>query len=367
MPALLSPVGRLRLRSDLHILPNDWAEPTRELNKHMSLTIGPVVLSDPVVLAPMSGITDLPFRRLVQRFGVGLTVSEMIASGRIASDTRRTATATAGADDGAPWSIQLAGCEPQAMAEAAKHAVDLGAAIIDINFGCPAKKVTNGQAGSALMRDERHAARLMQATVNAVSVPVTVKMRTGWDERCRNAPALARIAEDCGIGMIAVHGRTRCQFYKGRADWRFIAEVVHAVGVPVVANGDVGTVDDAVAMLRVSGADGAMVGRGALGRPWFPAQVAARLRGACPPPEPDRRQRLAIAIEHYREILRHNGKNLGVRIARKHLSRYLDGIPGAAVARARIVRLDEADAVVRELRALLRDGAHGHGDLARAA
>ena len=315
----------------------------------------------------MSGITDLPFRRLVKRFGVGLTVSEMIASRTMTGGNPRTAVMASRGRDETPFSIQLAGCDPRAMAEAAKRAVDLGAAIVDINFGCPAKKVVNGQAGSALMRDERHAARLMQATVNAVDVPVTVKMRTGWDERRRNAPALARIAEDCGVRMIAVHGRTRCQFYDGRADWRFIAEVVHAVRVPVVANGDVGSIDDAVAMLRVSGAHGAMIGRGAFGRPWFPAQVAARLRGDRPPPDPDRRQRLAVAIGHFRAILDHYGENLGVRIARKHLSRYLDGVPGAAGARARIVRLDDGDAVVRELRALFRDGVHGHGDLARAA
>lgn len=333
----------------------------------MTLAIGPVALSDPVVLAPMSGVTDLPFRRLVRRFGVGLTVSEMIASRAALTANRRTAAMARRDRDEAPFSVQLAGRDPAVMAEAAKLAADGGASIVDINFGCPAKKVTGGHAGSALMRDERRAARLMRATVEAVDVPVTVKMRTGWDEERRNAPVLARIAEDCGVRMVAVHGRTRRQFYEGRADWAFIAEVVQAVRIPVVANGDVTGLDEARAILAASGAAGVMIGRGACGRPWFPAQVAAMLRGAPPVPEPTRPERLSIVLEHYRALVDRYGGKLGPRIARKHISWYLQGMPGGAAARNRIVRLDDSGAALRELTAFFLGDRDGHGERARAA
>lgn len=337
----------------------------------MSLAIGPVVLDDPVILAPMSGVTDLPFRRLVRRFGVGLAVSEMIAGKAAArADRRALAMARAGRDE-APFSVQLAGRDPAAMGEAARRAVDLGASVVDVNFGCPAKKVTGGLAGAALMRDERLAARILRAVAAAVPVPLTVKMRTGWDAASRNAPALARIAADCGAAMIAVHGRTREQFYRGRADWRFIAEVVDAVDVPVVANGDVVRADDAPAILRASGAQGVMIGRGACGRPWLPAQAAARLRGAPAVPDPAPAERLDVLIDHYRALLGHYGRERGVRIARKHTAWGLRGLAGAAALRERAVRLDDADAVLRELRAFRarRAGADGdgRGGLARAA
>jgi tRNA-dihydrouridine synthase B len=314
------------------------------------INIGSISITDNVLLAPMSGVTDLPFRRLVKSFGAPLLISEMIASRAMILQTRESMKKCQKDDSVYPLSVQLAGCEPEVMAEAARLNQDLGADIIDINFGCPVKKVVNGFAGSALMKDEDLATRIMEKVVKAVKIPVTMKMRLGWNYENLNAPSLAKKAENVGIKMLTVHGRTRCQMYNGNANWELINKTKEAVKIPVIANGDIRNVDDAKKALQLSKADGVMIGRACYGKPWLIAQITAELKNKTPIATPSIEEQFKIIINHFNEMIDHYGEQTAIPLARKHIGWYSSGLKDSAEFRAKINITQGAENVKSEIK-----------------
>lgn len=313
------------------------------------IQIGQITLQDNVLLAPMSGVTDLPFRRLVKGFGASLVISEMIASRAMIMQTRESLQKCQKDQTHYPMSVQLAGCDPEVMAEAAKLNEDLGADIIDINFGCPVKKVVNGFAGSALMKDEDLATRIMEAVVRAVKIPVTMKMRLGWNYENLNAPSLAKKAEDAGIKMLTIHGRTRCQMYNGNANWELIAHTKEAVKIPVIANGDIKNADDAKKALELSKADGVMIGRACYGRPWLISQINSELKGEAKIATPEISEQKKIVLNHFNEMIEYYGEQAAIPLARKHIGWYSSGIKSSSEFRAKINTTSGADNVRAEI------------------
>lgn len=311
----------------------------------MKIQIGKIQLENNVLLAPMSGVTDLPFRKLVKNFGASLVISEMIASRAMIMQTKDSLKKCQKDDAIFPMSVQLAGCDPEVMAEAAKINEDLGADIIDINFGCPVKKVVNGFAGSALMRDEPLAIKIMEAVVKAVKIPVTMKMRLGWNTENLNSPILAKAAEAVGIQMLTVHGRTRCQMYNGSANWELIRNVKDAVKIPVIANGDIKNVDDAKKALELSGADGVMIGRACYGKPWLINQINHQLAGDDNFEIPSIAQQQKIVLAHFEDMMEHYGEQVGVMLARKHIGWYSSGLRNGAEFRAKVNTLKEVEEI----------------------
>jgi len=309
-----------------------------------------ITLQDNVLLAPMSGVTDLPFRKLVKNFGASLVISEMIASRAMILQTRESLKKCKKDDAIYPMSVQLAGCDPEVMAEAAKLNEDLGADIIDINFGCPVKKVVNGFAGSALMKDEDLATRIMERVVKAVKIPVTMKMRLGWNYENLNAPSLAKKAENAGIKMLTVHGRTRCQMYNGNANWELISRTKEAVKIPIIANGDIKNAVDAKKALELSKADGVMIGRAVYGKPWLIAQVNAELKGQAPIATPSVQQQQEIVLKHFDEMIDLYGEQTAIPLARKHIGWYSSGLKGSAEFRAKINTTQGAENVKSEIK-----------------